>query len=101
MRILDELHSTKFPFFLCCGIFDFICHDTRILCRDHEIEVNFEKMEKFYSDHTKTFREISFEKTEKFYRNFTKTLFFIILHAKEQQHKILMSWSMKFNYATT
>ncbi len=46
----------------------------------------------------KKFEEINFEIMEKFYRDFTKTLFFIILCAKESRYKIIMSWSIKFKY---
>ncbi len=85
--------------FLCCGIFDFIDHNMRILCCVVKLwfkksgEINLEKMEKFYCDFTKTFGEINF-KTEKFYRDFT-------LHAKEPQFKIFMPWSINFKYVTT
>ncbi len=64
-------------------------------------EINFEKLEKFCRDFTKTFEEINFEKLKKFHRDFMKTLFFIILHAEEPPLKILMPCSMKFKYATT
>ncbi len=64
-------------------------------------KITFEKLEKFYHDFSKTLGDRNFEKLEKFYCDFAKTVFFIILQAKELQHKILMSWSMKFKYVTT
>ncbi len=103
MKIIDEFFLAVFLLFLMSGhswcidqdIWECYAVVMKLKFKNFK-EINFEKTEIFYVDFTKTFGEINLEKIEKFYRNLTKTLFSIILHAKEPQHKILMSWSMKF-----